>query len=125
MVHYIPLKKDWSNFDEVIHLFRDNSVRRELTENSYRDLIASGQYSYQQHIKELDKEFHHAGMNPCLTDEELSLVSSILGKNLIKRKFRVLLKTVPRYPFPGRKFVVCLISPVLSALRKVIKIMCT
>ena len=31
MVHYIPLKKDFSNFDEVIERFRDKDVRKELT----------------------------------------------------------------------------------------------
>jgi len=42
MVHYIPLKKDFSNFEEVLRRYRDESIRRELTENAHRDLIASG-----------------------------------------------------------------------------------
>jgi len=37
MVHYIPLKKDFSNFEEVMRMYRDESLRRELTENCYRD----------------------------------------------------------------------------------------
>ena len=45
MVHYIPLAKDFSNLDEVLGRVRDADLRRELTENAHRDLIASGRYS--------------------------------------------------------------------------------
>ncbi|MEK7449087.1 MAG: hypothetical protein AAB019_06345, partial [Planctomycetota bacterium] len=46
MVHYLPLKKDFSNFDEVVKQFKNKSLWREITENAYNDLIASGRYSY-------------------------------------------------------------------------------
>jgi len=64
MVHYIPLKKDFSNFDDVIRMYRDESFRRELTENAYRDLIASGEYSYRQFIKKFDEGLKQAGIQP-------------------------------------------------------------
>ena len=32
--HYIPLRKDFSNLDEVIARIRDPSVRREIAENA-------------------------------------------------------------------------------------------
>ena len=34
-VHYIPLRKDLSNFDEAIAKFRDEGYCREITENAY------------------------------------------------------------------------------------------
>ena len=46
MVHYIPLRKDFSNLDEVLDRLSDVDVRDELTENAHRDLIASGEWSY-------------------------------------------------------------------------------
>ena len=64
MVHYIPLKKDFSNFDEVIRLYRDEEFRRELTENCYRDLIASGAYGYRRFIEKFDEGLVAAGMKP-------------------------------------------------------------
>jgi hypothetical protein len=64
MEHYIPLKKDFSNFDEVLRLYRDRKVRRELTENCYRDLIASGAYSYRRFIEKFDEGLVAAGMKP-------------------------------------------------------------
>lgn len=56
MVHYIPLKKDFSNFDEALKRFKDPATRRDLTEKAYRDLIHSGRYSYKRFIRSFDKE---------------------------------------------------------------------
>jgi hypothetical protein len=62
MEHYIPLNKDHSNFDEVLERFRDPDTRRELTENAYRDLIASGEHSYERFIARFDRELTEAGI---------------------------------------------------------------
>lgn len=64
MVHYIPLKKDFSNFDEVLRLSKDEAVRREITENAFRDLIASGDYGYSRMIKDVDAALTAAGIQP-------------------------------------------------------------
>jgi len=64
MVHYIPLRKDFTNIGEVIRLYRDERVRRELTENCYRDLIASEAYGYQRFIEKFDEGLIAAGMKP-------------------------------------------------------------
>jgi hypothetical protein len=64
MVHYIPLKKDFSNVDEVIRLASDSAVRHDLTENAYRDLIASGDYGYSRMIKDFDAALLAAGLQP-------------------------------------------------------------
>jgi len=61
-VHYLPLKKDFSNFREVINQFRDPEVRLELTANAYRDIIASGRYSYRQFIAEFDDHLASQGL---------------------------------------------------------------
>jgi hypothetical protein len=62
MVHYIPLRKDFSNFDEVVSLIRDPEVRRDLTENAHRDLIASGEWSYRRLIADVDRTLEEAGV---------------------------------------------------------------
>lgn len=64
MVHYIPLKKDFSNFDEVIYNFRNVELRRHITENAYRDLIHSGQYSYENYVRNFDEELITSGLRP-------------------------------------------------------------
>jgi hypothetical protein len=64
MVHYIPLAQDFSNFDEVVSALRDPEVRRRITDRAYRDLIASGRYSYASFIAQVDQELLDAGLEP-------------------------------------------------------------
>lgn len=56
MLHYLPLKKDFSNFDKIITLFKDKNIRRDLTENAHRDLIKSGRFSYKSFIEKFCNE---------------------------------------------------------------------
>lgn len=46
--HYIPLKRDLSNVDEVLRLVAEDSVRAEMVERAYSDVVSSGRYSYQE-----------------------------------------------------------------------------
>ena len=43
-VHYIPLKKDFSNVDDAIGKFRDDAFRETIAENAYQ--IAHGELTY-------------------------------------------------------------------------------
>jgi hypothetical protein len=60
--HYIPLLKDFSNFDEVIRTFRDDDDRARIVGNARRDLIDSGRYSYAAFVREFDDELERAGV---------------------------------------------------------------
>jgi hypothetical protein len=53
--HYVPLERDFSNFDEVVSVIRDDAALRRLTDTAYADLIASGRYSLQRFIREFDE----------------------------------------------------------------------
>ena len=94
MVHYIPLKKDFSNFDEVIAMFRDESLRRELTDNAYRDLIASGQYSYQQFIKSFDRNLLDIGMDSEIGHQDVGELTERLSENRTCLKLKIRLKQI-------------------------------
>lgn len=48
--HYIPLKEDFSNIEEVVELIKDESLRKKLVNNTYRDLIESKKYSYSNFV---------------------------------------------------------------------------
>jgi hypothetical protein len=52
--HYIPLDKDFSNFDEVAARIRDVRFLETLTGRAHSDLIASGRYSEQTWIHDFD-----------------------------------------------------------------------
>jgi hypothetical protein len=64
MVHYIPLKKDFTNFDEVVSRYRDPRLRREISGNAHRDLVEDSRISYQKFIERLDGGLANAGFRP-------------------------------------------------------------
>ena len=48
--HYIALERDFSNLAEVLHLVKEDSVRGEIVENAYRDVVSSGLCNYKNFI---------------------------------------------------------------------------
>jgi hypothetical protein len=51
LTHYIPLRKDFADFDLAIERFRDARLRATIAANAHRDLIASGRYGYQAWVE--------------------------------------------------------------------------
>ena len=54
-LHYIPLKRDFSNIREVAEKVRDVAFLRTLTETAYGDLVASGAYSCASFVRQFDE----------------------------------------------------------------------
>jgi hypothetical protein len=52
--HYLPLKKDFSNADWVLEQLQDIPALERMVERAYRDVIASGRYSYRHFIAEFE-----------------------------------------------------------------------
>lgn len=50
-IHYLPLKKDFSNLNQVIAKISDDDLRKQLVENSYRDVVESGEYFYPKFVE--------------------------------------------------------------------------
>jgi len=59
-LHYISLKKDGSNLDEVFKLLDNGDYIDKMTENAYRDVIASGKYSYQTFVQMVDEQISNS-----------------------------------------------------------------
>lgn len=53
-VHYIPLKKDFSNLEDVLGKLTDDDYLQQLTERAYKDIILSKKYTYEQFIGSFD-----------------------------------------------------------------------
>ena len=118
-VHYIPLEKDFSNFDEVVAKLRDPVVRRTVTDNAYRDLIASGRYSYGGFVKSFDDELVAAGLVPGEDEALAASVTSGLERDLDRRQTAIRLRaaTVSRQ-FPGREPAMRVIRPGLNTVKR-------
>jgi len=52
-VHYIELKRDFSNLEEVISLVKNDELRNQITEKAYQDIVASNLYTYRKFIFDL------------------------------------------------------------------------
>lgn len=53
--HYIPLKSDYSNVDEVFALLDDVTYLKALTERAYRDVVLPETYSYRRFVADVDR----------------------------------------------------------------------
>jgi hypothetical protein len=49
--HYLELKPDFSNLDDVLAHLADSRMRREMTERAYEDVVASGRFSYRRFVE--------------------------------------------------------------------------
>ncbi len=54
-LHYIPVKKDYSNIKEVINLIKEDSLRKEIVERAYKDIVESGKFTYKEFVKKIIK----------------------------------------------------------------------
>lgn len=54
-IHYIPLKKDFSNIDEVLNKLSDDSYLEKLVNRAYTDIIESGEHSYRKFTHDFDE----------------------------------------------------------------------
>jgi len=52
--HYIPLKKDFSNINEVLSLLSDKQFRIDVTNRAYNEIIMNNVYRYQSFVKLFD-----------------------------------------------------------------------
>jgi hypothetical protein len=119
MIHYIPLKKDFSNFDDCLRMFQDKQLRRQLTENAHRDLIASGKYSYRSFIEGFDAELLKEGMRPEVTADEAAAISKRLERDRVYLELRTRgNQLIYHRKFPGRRVLAMLGGPLLRMIRK-------
>ncbi|MBK9283213.1 MAG: hypothetical protein IPM51_02730 [Sphingobacteriaceae bacterium] len=50
-IHYIELKEDFSNLNEVLLLLKDEKLRKEITENAYQKIVESNEFTYQKYTQ--------------------------------------------------------------------------
>ncbi len=55
-IHYVPLKRDFSNIEEVIACIRDDKRRKEITDNAFRDIILNDDYSFDAFVRKYDEK---------------------------------------------------------------------
>jgi hypothetical protein len=53
--HYIPLRRDFSNLDEVLEMIRRDDERERIVETAYREIVASGDWSYPRFVEQVER----------------------------------------------------------------------
>jgi hypothetical protein len=86
MVHYVPLKKDFSNFEDVVAVLNDPRARGEIVENAHRDLIRSGAYSYERFVAGVDEDLIAAGCEPADRSPEAARLDAALRNGRVTRR---------------------------------------
>ena len=102
MVHYIPLRKDFSNWQQVMASFSDAALRRQLTERSYDDLIASDRFSYRTFLRGFDDHLARKNIVPSRRVEGDDQVQRQLNRGSWIGRGRAAAMWALRQPFPGR-----------------------
>jgi hypothetical protein len=67
--HYVPLKKDHSNMDEIVEVLRDQNKWQEITQQAYLEVAMNPKYSYQSFIKDFDEHVRNI-FHECATNAE-------------------------------------------------------
>lgn len=52
-IHYLELKRDFSNIDEILIKLKDNELCQRIIDQAYNDIILSGTYSYSAFANEV------------------------------------------------------------------------
>lgn len=75
--HYIPLRKDFANIDEVFAKLDNHDFLRALTRRAYRDVIESGAFSYPAFVAEYDRNLEEYAASPNEATQPVTLAGGI------------------------------------------------
>jgi hypothetical protein len=48
--HYIAVKEDFSNLEEVLKEIKRDALRKQIVETAYQEIVESGKYTYRQFV---------------------------------------------------------------------------
>ena len=116
MVHYIPLKKDFSNFEEVLKMMKNDNLVNKIIDNAYNDLILSGKYTYENFIHEFEKTLPIFEKSQCKYSRES--IQQLINQDINIRLKLAKLKSFRYKQFYGRKYLVKIVKIILRYIRK-------
>ena len=86
--HYIPLKKDFSNIDEVVAAIRDPAMLQAVADRAYREVAMNPRYAYRSFI---------AGFDEVVEQEFGARGKSAVARAYTRAAYRADLATSPGY----------------------------
>jgi hypothetical protein len=117
MRHYIPLRKDYGNLDEVIALLQDGDARREISQRAFDDLVASGRWTYERFVAGIDDILIDAGLDPeRAAREDVAATTRAIDRDLLRRRLRANARHAYEQQFANRVYPVT--TPLLRPVRR-------
>jgi len=109
--HYLPLKKDFSNVDEIMDRMRDTTFVDQMLARGYDEIIKSDRFHYRTAIRGLDRELLSLGVRPDATPSEAAEARNALASDewLRRAAFRTREQVhglMHWHDFPGRRYLV-------------------
>lgn len=107
-IHYIELKRDFSDLSKVLEIIKQDSARKEIVENAYRDIVESGKYTYQSFVNFV--------LETALKNKSDRMVHSAHGKKL----YFYFNRFVDRLMWARVWFRISLLVPLYKVIRRVL-----
>jgi hypothetical protein len=79
--HYIELKRDFSNLEQVLDIIKRDDLRQEITDNAYSDVVGSGLYTYRSFVGSVIKESLAVDADKASVKDERRSYKSALSRN--------------------------------------------
>lgn len=122
-VHYIPLKKDHSNFEEVVKLLADEEYRRKMVQRAFRDIIESDKYTYRRFVDDFYNTVFQEKKRGIVKNEKENFILWVRSSvHEIEVKFALLIITIMKKRnilkwAKSNKFIGCLLDGYYAARR--------
>ena len=89
--HYVPIKKDFSNIEEVIDILKSPKKAEEIIERAYREIAKNPQYHFKAYVELFDQTLEKNIKNVQRSDEvPLTVRSAKLSKNSSKNTYSLI-----------------------------------
>jgi hypothetical protein len=103
--HFVPLRKDFSNFPQVLEALRDTAALQRMVDCTYEEVARNPAYSYRTFVRRfdeaLDQEFDRRGFkpqhrySPTRYAAQLATSPAYVAHRLLSRSLQWLLLSTP------------------------------
>ncbi len=84
--HYISLKRDFSNLDEVLAKIQDHALVTAIAERAYQDIYLSGKYNYKTFANQIEMVCHNHAAQSRTTSNRLMWFLAQLSARLAQER---------------------------------------
>lgn len=121
-LHYIPLKKDFSNINDVIAAIQNHDLLEEMVQNAWVDIACNPTYHYRAFIERVDDVIEHEFMTRNKVHVQHAYDRTIFLNTILqavpwrKKIAKNLFLHYQRLPYHWRLIIKCLVRPKVSML---------